>query len=69
MRRYLEVVTGSVIGGLVALAVTLPALYDARRDADVADHERQLIQTKCTVFVDGSAACPAGLFEITTTKR
>ena len=64
MTRLLEVVIGSVVGGLVALAVTLPLLVGAHGDFVRADRERRIIETRCTVFVDGSAKCPADTFEV-----
>lgn len=64
MTRLVEVIVGSVVGGLVALAVIVPQLGDAHAATVRADHDRALMERVCTFYVNGSATCPAGTFEV-----
>lgn len=58
-----------LLGGLIAIAVLAPEVALARRQVARANVDKHLIETRCTVFVDGSATCRPDTFEAKGVQR
>lgn len=63
----LAAVAYTCLGGLVAIGVLVPQLHARDRVVGRLRANERVLAERCHIYVNGSARCPAGVFDVPTT--